>query len=136
MISVVVLADNPPPEFAEDGHYQALWTLESLFRSNVGIHRSRKAIQVSLYLCRVYFAEQQSPTGPKKRIQGGDCCPRRTSLLRFPWLFPILNSSELRGLHCHSYFGPRTCGGGITNVIEVCGTVNQGFPFSPLLREV
>ena len=75
----------------------------------------------TLDLWRVYFAELQSPTGPKKRIQGGDCCPRRTSLLRFPWLFPIRNSSELRGLHRRSYFGPRTCGGGITNVIEVSG---------------
>jgi len=54
------------------------------------------------------------------------------SLLRFPWLFPIRNSSELRVLYCHSYFGPRTCGGGITNVIEVGGALNQGFPLSPL----
>ena len=89
----------------------------------------------SLDLWRGYFAEPQSPTGPKKRIQGGDCCPRRMSLLRFPWLFPIRNSSELRGLHRRSYFGPRTCDGGITNVIEVCGAHNQGFPFSPLLRD-
>jgi hypothetical protein len=77
------------------------------------------AFLLTLDLWRVYFAEPQSPTGPKKRIQGGDCCPRRMSLLRFPWLFPIRNPSELRGLHCHSYFGPRTCGRGITNVIEV-----------------
>ena len=73
-----------------------------------------------LDLWRVYFAEPQSPTGPKKRIQGGDCCPRRMSLLRFPWLFPIRNPCELRGLfYRRSYFGPRTCGRGITNVIEV-----------------
>jgi len=44
----------------------------------------------------------------------------------------IRNSFELRGLYRRSYFGPRTCGGGITNVIEV-GGVNQGFPFSPLM---
>jgi hypothetical protein len=50
-----------------------------------------------------------------------------------PWLFPIRNPCELRGLYCRSYFGPRTCGGGITNVIEVGGALNQGFPFSPLL---
>ena len=68
----------------------------------------------------------------RKAIQGGDCCPRRMSLLRFPWLFPIRNPSELRGLHRRSYFGPRTCVGGITNVIEVSGALNQGFPFSPI----
>ena len=42
-------------------------------------------------------------------------------LARFPWLLPIRNSCELRGLCRHSYFGPRTCGGGETNVIEVSG---------------
>jgi hypothetical protein len=31
------------------------------------------------------------------------------SLLRFPWLFPIRNPCELRGLYRRSYFGPRTC---------------------------
>jgi len=54
-----------------------------------------------------------------KTIQGDDCRPRRMSLLRFPWLSPIRNSFELRGLCRRSYFGPRTCGRGITNVIEV-----------------
>ena len=54
-----------------------------------------------------------------KAIQGDDCRPRRMSLLRFPWLSPIRNSCELRGLYRRSYFGPRTCGGVITNVIEV-----------------
>jgi len=85
-----------------------LWTLECLFRGNVIIHRAHKA------------------------IQGDDCRPRRRSWLRFPWLSPIRNSFELRGLCRRSYFGPRTCGGGITNVIEVGGALNQGFPFSPL----
>jgi len=91
-----------------------------------------------LDLWRVYFAEPQSPTGPKKRIQGGDCCPRRMSLLRFPWLFPIRNPFELRGLCSRSYFGPRTCGRSINHFAstEVFGILNQGFPFSPLLREV
>ena len=32
---------------------------------------------------------------------------------------PIRNPCELRGLYRRSYFGPRTCDGGITNVIEV-----------------
>ena len=44
----------------------------------------------------------------------------------------LRNSSELRGLYRRSYFGPRTCGRGITNIIEVSGALNQGFPFSPL----
>jgi hypothetical protein len=70
-------------------------SLEKVFRSNVVIHRAHKA------------------------IQGGDCRPRRMSFLRFPWLSPIRNSFKLRGLYRPSYFGPRTCGGGITNVIEV-----------------
>jgi hypothetical protein len=68
-----------------------------------------------------------------KAIQGDDCRPRRSSRLRFPWLTPIRNSFELRCLYRRSYFGQRTCGGGITNVIEVGGALNQGFPFSPLL---
>jgi hypothetical protein len=87
----------------------ALWTLEQVFRSNVVIHRAHKA------------------------IQGDDCRSRRRSWLKFPWLSPIWNSFKLRGLYRRSYFGPRTCGGGITNVIEVIGALNQGFPFSPLL---
>jgi len=70
-------------------HAHTLWTLE-LFRGNVGIHRAHKAIQVD------------------------GCRPRRMSLLRFPWLSSIRNSFKLRGLYRRSYFGPRTCGGGIT----------------------
>jgi hypothetical protein len=97
-------------------HFPAeiLWTLEWVFRGYVGIHRDHKAIQVD------------------------GCRPRRGSWLRFPWLSraPIRNPCELRGLYSRSYFGPKTCGGGITNVIEVSGALNQGFPFSPLLREV
>ncbi len=89
-----------------------LWTLEWVVRGYVGIHRARKAIQVD------------------------GCRPRRMSLRRFPRLFPIRNPCELRGLYSRSYFGPRTCVGGITNVIEVGGALNPGFPFSPLLREV
>jgi len=41
-------------------------------------------------------------------------------------------SIELRGLYSRSYFGPRTCGGGITNVIEVRsgrGRGNVNVPF-------
>jgi len=54
-----------------------------------------------------------------KAIQGDECRPLRSSWLRFPWLTPIRNSFELRCLYRRSYFGPRACGGGITNVIEV-----------------
>jgi hypothetical protein len=39
---------------------------------------------------------------------------------------------ELRGLCYRSYFGPRMCVRSITIFIEVCGALNQGFPFSPL----
>ena len=77
-------------------------------------------VQDPLDLWRVYFAEPQSPTGPKKRIQGVDCCPRRMSLLRFPWLFPIRNPFELRGLCRRSYFGPRTCGRSINHFSSKC----------------
>jgi hypothetical protein len=77
-----------------------LWTLEYLFRSNLIIHRAHKAIQED------------------------DCPPRRRSWLRFPWLSPIRNSFELRGLCCRSYFGPRTCDRGITNVSKL----ESGFP--------
>ena len=49
-----------------------------------------------------------------------------------PWLAPIRNSCELRGLCCRSCFGPRTCGRGITNIPKRFGALNQGFPFSPL----
>ena len=56
--------------------------------------RSPKTLRVGLR--SRYHAEPQSPTGPIKRFQGGDCCPRRVSWLRFPWLPPIRNSLELR----------------------------------------
>ena len=72
------------------------WTLECLFRSNVGIHRARKAIQVD---------------GSR---------PRRRSWLRFPWLSPIRNPFELRGLCRRSYFGPRTCGRSINHFSSKC----------------
>ena len=49
-----------------------------------------------------------------------------------PWLSPIRNSSELRGLCYRSYFRPRMCGRSITMLIKVSGDLNQGFPFSPL----
>ncbi len=69
-------------------------SLERIFRRTAVIHRARKA------------------------IQGDDCRPRWMSLLRFPWLFPIRNPSELRGLHRRSYFG--TCGGGVNHFSSKC----------------
>ena len=55
-------------------------------------------------------------------------------LARFPLLLPIWNPCELRGLCRHSYFGPRTFGGGETKFIEVGGfSIREGFPFSPLM---
>ena len=47
-------------------------------------------------------------------------------------------SIELRGLYSRSYFGPRTCGGGITNVIEVRsgrGRGNVNVPFQGFARQ-
>ena len=44
---------------------------------------------------------------------------------------PIRNPCELRGLCRHSYFGPRTFGGGITNVIEVSGLSIRVSPSHP-----
>ena len=66
-----------------------------------------------------------------KAIQGDECRPRRSSWLRFPWLDPIRNSFKLRGFYSRSYFGPRTCGGGITNVIEVAGLSIRVSPCHP-----
>jgi hypothetical protein len=54
-------------------------------------------------------------------------------LARFPWLLPIRNSCELRGLCSHSYFGPRTCGGSKNQCHRSERALNQGFPFSPLM---
>ena len=73
-----------------------LWTSESIFRRTAVTHRTQKV------------------------IQGGDCCPHWMSLLRFPWLFPIRNPVELRGLYSRSYFGPRTCGRRINHFSSKC----------------
>ena len=49
-----------------------------------------------------------------------------------PLLLPFRNPCELRGLCRHSYFGPRTCGGGENQCHRSKRVLNQGFPFSPL----
>jgi hypothetical protein len=67
-----------------------------------------------------------------KVIQGGDSCPRRVSWLRFPWLAPIRNPFELRGLCCRSYFGPRTCGRSINHCHRSWQGSQSGFPLLTL----
>ena len=82
-------------------------------------------------LCSVDYAVTLSSTGAKNRFK--EMTPATSGVLAgFPPLFPIWNPCELRGLCRRSYFGPKTCGGSITNVIEVGRVLNPGFPFSPL----
>jgi len=45
-----------------------------------------------------------------------------------PWLSPIRNSSELRGLCYRSYFGPRMCGRSITIFHRSVRGSQSGFP--------
>ena len=51
--------------------------------------------------------------------------------LGFPRLAPIRNSCELRGLCYRSYFGPRTCGRGITNSSKRVGLSIRVSPSHP-----
>jgi len=51
--------------------------------------------------------------------------------LGLPWLAPIRNSSELRGLCYRSCFGPRTCVRGITNYRNVLGLSIRVSPSHP-----
>ena len=75
----------------------------------------------------VYFVVTEASTGPRKRFRemidahGGG---HRRGL---PWIAPIRNSSELRGLCCLSCFGPRTCGRSVTNSSKRQG-FQSGFP--------
>ena len=57
-----------------------------------------------------------------------------------PLLLPFRNPCELRGLCRHSYFGPRTFGGGITSLMkqnkkaEICFVIYiAGFFFKKIL---
>ena len=85
-------------------------------------------------LCSVEGAVTLSSTGAKNRFK--EMTPATSDVMaRFPTLLPIRNPGELRGLCRRSYFGPWTCGGSITIVIEVgraLNPLNPGFPFSPL----
>jgi hypothetical protein len=86
-------------------------------------------------------------------IQGDECCPRereccllvlnlvsstlcRSSWLRSPWLTPIRNSSELRGLCRRSYFGSRICGRGITNASKLAGLSIRVSPSHPYIGDL
>ena len=88
-------------------------------------------ISLCFVLCAFECAVTVSSTGAKNRFKEMTTATSGV-LARFPTLLPIRNSCELRGLYSRSYFGPRTCGGSITNVIEVDRVLNPGFPFSPL----
>ena len=69
-------------------------------------------------------------------IQGDECRPRRSSWLRSPWLTPIRNSSELRGLCRRSYFGSRICGRGITNASKLAGLSIRVSPSHPYIGDL
>ena len=61
-----------------------------------------------LWIFGEYISQNRShPQGPKSEFKEVTAA-HRMSLLRFPWLFPIRNPCELRGLYRRSYFGPRT----------------------------
>jgi hypothetical protein len=83
-------------------------------------------IVLSFGLWSRYFAVNVVIHRAHKLIQGDDCQPRWRSWLRFPWLSPIQNSFKLRGLYRCSYFGPRTCGGGINLVAFKNCQADQG----------
>ena len=77
------------------------------FRGNVIVYRAHNAIQVE------------------------DCRPRRRSWSRFPLTRSYPEPCELRGLCCRSYFGPRTCGRGITNIPKCAGISIRVSPSHP-----
>jgi hypothetical protein len=71
-----------------------------------------------------------SSTGAKNRFKEMTTATSGV-LARFPLLLPIRNPCELRGLCRRSYLGPRTFGGGETNVIEVSGLSIRVSPSHP-----
>ena len=78
-----------------------------------------KAPSLSLSLCdfvSVEFVVTYSSTGPRKRFREMIAAHGGGHGRSLPGLDPIRNSCELRGLCCRSYFGPRTCVRGITNI--------------------
>ena len=85
-------------------------------------------------LCALCFLFRRTAVTHRahKAIQSVDCCPRRVSRLRFPWLSPIRNPFELRGLCRRSYFGPRTCGRSINHCHRRWQGSQSGFPILTL----
>ena len=84
-----------------------------------------------LVLVLHFCAVTVSSTGPRKLFKE---MTTTTSvvLARFPWLLPIWNPCELRGPCRHSYFGPRTCGGGENQCHRSWQGSQSGFPLLTL----
>ena len=81
-----------------------------------------------LWIFGEYISQNRShPQGPKSEFKEVTAA-HRMSLLRFPWLFPIRNPCELRGLYRRSYFGPRTCGRSINHFHLSVRDSQSGFP--------
>ena len=80
--------------------------------------------------CDCNCAVTVSSTGAENRFKGMTTATSGV-LARFALLLPLRNSCELRGLCRHSYFGPRTFGGGGTKVIEVGGFSIRVSPSHP-----
>ena len=89
---------------------------------------SEYAALLVLHFCAVTV----SSTGPRKLFKEMTTATS-VVLARFPWLLSIRNPCELRGPCRHSYFGPRTCGGGENQCHRSGWVLNQGLTFSPLM---
>ena len=90
------------------------------------------AVCLCLWLVLHFCVVTVSSTGPRKLFKEMTTATS-VVLARFPWLLSILNPCELRGPCRHSYFGPRTCGGGENQCHRSGWVLNQGLTFSPLM---
>ena len=90
-----------------------------------GIHTY--VLVLVLHFCAVTV----SSTGPRKLFKEMTTATSGV-LARFPWLLPIRNPCELRGPCRHSYFGPRTCGGGENQCHRSWQGSQSGFPLLTL----
>ncbi len=79
----------------------------------------------------VEFVVTEPSTGPRKRFREMNAAHGGGHDRGLPWLAPIRNSFELRGLCRRSYFGPRTCGRGITNISKCAGLSIRVSPSHP-----
>jgi len=84
-----------------------------------------------LVLVLHFCAVTVSSTGPRKLFKEMTTATSGV-LARFPWLLPIRNPCELRGPCRHSYFGPRTCGGGENQCHRSWQGSQSGFPLLTL----